>query len=147
MAAGAGATSAPARTATTNSRPPAVNPARTWDERADGFARCNSPALADQRACISAHLARNDAGLNQVYNDVIAAMRRRANTAPGDPDPPEVQRLRATQRAWIARRDSECRRRGRGREGPLWAPQRAQCLEEVSQARARDLSNTLARLR
>ncbi len=124
-----------------------MNPARTWDERAEGFARCSSPALADQRACIAAHLARNDAGLNQVYNDVIAAMRRRASTAPGDPDPPEVQRLRAVQRAWIARRDAECRQRGRGREGPLWAPQRAQCLEDLSLARGRELSNTLARLR
>ncbi|MFN2565600.1 MAG: protein kinase [Gemmatimonadaceae bacterium] len=140
-------TSAAARTPPARTRSPAVAPARTWDERAEGFARCNSPALADQRACISAHLARSDAGLNQIYNDVIAAMRRRANTAPGDPDPPEVQRLRAVQRNWIARRDAECRLRGRGREGPLWATQRAQCIEELSVARSKELSNTLARLR
>ncbi|MDQ3995395.1 MAG: DUF1311 domain-containing protein, partial [Gemmatimonadota bacterium] len=99
------------------------------------------------RACVMAYLERSDASLNQVYGDVITAMRQRANSGPGDPDPPEVQRLRAVQRAWMARRDAECRRRGRGREGPLWAVPRAQCLEEISAERTRELSATLARLR
>jgi uncharacterized protein YecT (DUF1311 family) len=103
--------------------------------------------LADQRACLAAAVERSDAGLNEVYGDVVAAMRQRASTAPGDPDPPEVQRLRAVQRRWIAQRDAECRRRGRGREGPLWATPRAQCLQELSITRSRELSATLARLR
>jgi uncharacterized protein YecT (DUF1311 family) len=103
--------------------------------------------LADQRACLAAAIERSDAGLNQIYGDVIAAMRQRASTAPGDPDPPEVQRLRAVQRNWLLRRDAECRRRGRGREGPLWAVPRAQCLEEFSTDRSQQLSATLARLR
>jgi uncharacterized protein YecT (DUF1311 family) len=90
---------------------------------------------------------RNDAALNAVYGDLVSAMRRRASSAPGDPDPPEVQRLRARQRAWLATRDTECRRRGRGREGRLWAPSRAQCLAELSATRERELSATLARLR
>lgn len=108
---------------------------------------CASAALADQRACLNAHLARSDADLNQTYGDVIVAMRRRASSAPGDPDPPEVQRLRALQRSWVSRRDAECRRRGRGREGRLWAPARAQCLGEFSAERNRELSAMLARLR
>jgi uncharacterized protein YecT (DUF1311 family) len=94
-----------------------------------------------------AYVARSDAGLNRVYGELVAAMRQRASTAPGDPDPPEVQRLRARQRAWIARRDAECRRRGRGREGPLWGVPRARCIEDLSAERMRELSATLARLR
>jgi uncharacterized protein YecT (DUF1311 family) len=85
--------------------------------------------------------------MNEIYGDVIAAMRQRASTAPGDPDPPEVQRLRSMQRAWLDRRDAECRRRGRGHEGPLWANVRVRCLEDFANSRARELSNTLARLR
>jgi uncharacterized protein YecT (DUF1311 family) len=108
---------------------------------------CNSPALSDQRTCLAAAIDRSDAGLNKIYGDVVAAMRQRASTAQGDPDPPEVQRLRAVQRAWLVRRDAECRRRGRGREGPLWATPRASCLEEFSAERSRELSATLARLR
>jgi uncharacterized protein YecT (DUF1311 family) len=96
---------------------------------------------------LAAHIARSDAGLNDIYGEVVAAMRQRASTAVGDPDPPEVQRLRARQRNWLARRDAECRRRGRGREGPLWATPRARCLEELSAERSRELSATLARLR
>jgi uncharacterized protein YecT (DUF1311 family) len=94
-----------------------------------------------------AQVDRNDAGLNAVYGQVIAAMRQRASSAATDPDPPEVQRLRAAQRAWLARRDAECRRRGRGREGRLWATARARCLGEYSAERSRELSATLARLR
>ncbi|HVE78369.1 MAG TPA: lysozyme inhibitor LprI family protein [Gemmatimonadaceae bacterium] len=124
-----------------------MTPARTPAERIAGLGRCGSSALADQRACLAAHLARSDAGLNQTYQDVITAMRRRANTAPGDPDPPEVERLRSVQRSWLVQRDVECRRRGRGREGPLWATPRAQCIEEFSVERSRDLSATLARVR
>jgi uncharacterized protein YecT (DUF1311 family) len=125
---------------------PAGAPAPTA-ARSAGTGPCSSPALADQRACLVAAVERTDAGLNQVYGDVIAAMRQRASTAPGDPDPPEVQRLRAAQRSWLARRDAECRRRGRGREGPLWATSRAQCFAEFSTSRNRDLSATLERLR
>jgi serine/threonine protein kinase/uncharacterized protein YecT (DUF1311 family) len=136
-----------ARRAPTAVAPDTGRPAPTSADRSAAAAPCNSPALADQRACLAAHVARSDARLNEVYNEVIAAMRRRANSAPGDPDPPEVQRLRAVQRRWVARRDAECRRRGRGREGPLWATPRARCLEEFSADRAGQLSATLGRLR
>jgi uncharacterized protein YecT (DUF1311 family) len=155
----AGSATPPTRGATTAVRPPAAtpaarppaatpaaSPARTA-ERPAGNGPCNSPALADQRACLTAAIERSDAALNQVYGDVVAAMRERASTAPGDPDPPEVQRLRAVQRSWVAERDAECRRRGRGREGPLWATPRAQCLEQFSTNRSQELSAMLARLR
>jgi eukaryotic-like serine/threonine-protein kinase len=148
--AGRAGSATPTRGATTTARPPtatpAVSPPRTA-ERPAGNGPCNSPALADQRACLTAAIERSDAALNQAYSDVVAAMRERASTAPGDPDPPEVQRLRAVQRSWVAERDAECRRRGRGREGPLWATPRAQCLEQFSANRSQELSAMLARLR
>jgi uncharacterized protein YecT (DUF1311 family) len=123
----------------------AVTPPSVTDSRATG--PCGSAALADQRACLAAHIARSDATLNQTYGDVIVALRQRASSAPGDPDPPEVQRLRSVQRSWVSRRDAECRRRGRGREGRLWATPRAQCLEEFTMERNRELSAMLARMR
>ncbi|HKH92098.1 MAG TPA: lysozyme inhibitor LprI family protein, partial [Gemmatimonadaceae bacterium] len=56
-----------------------------------------------------------------------------------------VQRLRAAQRSWLVYRDDECRKRTRPREGPLWAPIRAQCLAEYSALRLRELEDALAK--
>jgi uncharacterized protein YecT (DUF1311 family) len=50
------------------------------------------------------------------------------------------------QRSWLVYRDTECRRRNRGKEGPLWAPTRAECLAEFSGQRANELSAALAKL-
>ena len=148
------------RAGTSTARPPATRPTPGAERPAAAVAAtppsvadsrstgpCGSAALADQRACLAAHIERSDANLNQTYGDVIVALRQRASSAPGDPDPPEVQRLRSVQRSWVARRDAECRRRGRGREGRLWATPRARCLEEYTAERNRELSAMLARLR
>jgi uncharacterized protein YecT (DUF1311 family) len=103
-------------------------------------AACSSPASADQRRCLLAYLSRSDVTLTRNYQARIAEMKRDAGTAPGSPEPPSVQRLRQAQRAWLVYRDTECRNRTRGQEGPLWAPTRARCLAEYSAARARELS-------
>ena len=71
-------------------------------------------------------------------------MRRRAGRSGSAPDPPDVTRLRVEQRAWIAQRDIECQRQGRGREGTLWAAERAQCLGEIADYRVRELRERLA---
>ena len=107
---------------------------------------CASPATPDQRRCLMTYLARSDAGLDRTYQLLIAEMKRRAGTASGDPEPDAVLRLREAQRAWLVYRDTECRRRNRAQEGPLWAPMRAQCLGEFSGRRAEDLAASLARL-
>ncbi|MBA3670834.1 MAG: DUF1311 domain-containing protein, partial [Gemmatimonadaceae bacterium] len=106
---------------------------------------CESPAAGDQRRCLFAHLARSDAGLDRTYQSVIAALKRDAGTVPGDPEPSAVKNLRSAQRAWLVYRDTECRRRNRGREGALWAPVRAQCLGEFSAAREAELAGQLNR--
>jgi len=103
-------------------------------------AACNSPAPADQRRCLLAYLAQSDVILTRHYQARIADMMRAAGTAPGEPEPPSVQRLRGAQRAWLVYRDTECRNRNRGQEGPLWAVTRARCLAEFSAARAEELA-------
>ena len=93
------------------------------------------------------YLARSDAELDRTYQALIGEMKRRAGASPGNREPDPVLRLREAQRAWLIYRDTECRRRNRGTEGPLWAPARARCLGEFSGERASELSNSLAKLR
>ncbi len=104
---------------------------------------CSSPTAPNQRRCLMMHLARSDVGLDRSYQALIADMKREAGTAPGAREPESVQQLRAAQRAWLVYRDTECRRRNRGKEGPLWAPVRAQCLAEFSGARTEELTQAL----
>jgi uncharacterized protein YecT (DUF1311 family) len=120
--------------------PGAALPA-TGDARSDE--PCASPAAADQRRCLMAHLARSDVALDRTYQALIADMKREAGTPPGAKEPESVQQLRAAQRAWLIYRDTECRRRNRGREGPLWAPVRAECLGEFSGNREAELARAL----
>jgi serine/threonine protein kinase/uncharacterized protein YecT (DUF1311 family) len=115
--------------------------------RADSVAACESPALADQRACLYVHIAANDGELNRVYGELIAALRARARSGSRDGDPPAVRQVRAEQRAWLVERDAECRRRTRAEEGALWARVRARCLGEMSDQRAQELAAALDRVR
>ncbi len=105
---------------------------------------CASPAPDDQQRCLRGYLARSDLGLDRSYQAMVRTLRLEAGTNIGDPDPPIVQRLRATQRAWLAFRDDACRKRTSAREGPLWAPVRAQCLAEYSAQREREFQDALA---
>ena len=107
---------------------------------------CDSPAPADQRRCLMSMLDRSDVGLDRTYQSLIAALNRQAGIRPGDPPPATVSQLRAAQRAWLVYRDTECRRRNRGKEGPLWAPVRARCLGEFSRDREQELAVARARL-
>ena len=106
-------------------------------------APCSSPTAVNQRRCLMLHLARSDVGLDRTYQALISDMKREAGTAPGAREPESVQQLRTAQRAWLVYRDTECRRRNRGKEGPLWAPVRAQCLAEFSGARTEELAQAL----
>lgn len=107
---------------------------------------CESATTADQRRCLMSHLARSDAGLDRTYQALIAELKR-TSAAVASGEPPSVLQLRTAQRAWLVYRDTECRRRNRGKEGPLWAPVRAQCLGEFSGRREGELSDQLAALR
>jgi len=107
---------------------------------------CNVAGLANQQQCVHTRLAETDRRLNGVYRALITEMRRQEGGRPGQKDPPSVERLRAAQRSWLVYRDTECRRRGRGSEGPLWARPRVACLGEFSVRRANELADNFSRL-
>ena len=110
---------------------------------------CASPARDDQQRCLMGYLAKSDALLDRYYQALILRLKSEAGTKDAAKtsaeEPPSVQRLRTAQRAWLVYRDDECRRRTKSREGPLWAPVRAQCLAEYSALRARELDDALAK--
>jgi len=106
---------------------------------------CASPAAADQQRCLLGYLAHSDAQLNRSYQALIARLKSESGTRSGTPEPPVVERLRTTQRNWVAYRDDECRKRSAAKEGPLWAPVRARCLEEYSVLRQREFDEALAK--
>jgi len=92
------------------------------------------------------YLARSDAGLDRGYQALITALKRQAGTTAGQGEPSSVLQLRQAQRAWLVYRDTECRRRNRGTEGPLWAPTRAGCLGEFSSVREAEIAGALRKL-
>ena len=132
------APSVPAASAPTASAPAAAS-SRTSAGNVPLDASCNSPALPSQRRCLLLYLAKSDETLDRNYQALISDLKVDAGTGPGEKEPPRVTRLRVAQRAWLVYRDTECRRRNRGLEGPLWAPMRARCLAEYSAKRSDEL--------
>ncbi|MEO6526566.1 MAG: lysozyme inhibitor LprI family protein [Gemmatimonadaceae bacterium] len=105
---------------------------------------CASPALPDQRRCLLDYLARSDVKLDRTYQSLITALKREAGASARGKEPPTVLRLRTAQRNWLVYRDNECRRQNDGKEGPLWATTRAQCLAQYSGKRTEELASALA---
>ena len=101
---------------------------------------CDSPAADDQRTCLNRSIARSDVNLNRVYQELIAQARLSGGSE-------LEERFRVQQRAWIRRRDEECRARTRSDEGALWAPIRGRCLGEYSARRTAELQESLNSLR
>lgn len=130
----------------TPAAPATPRPAPRPAPRLTGTRACNSPALENQSECVRVSLAAADARLNRIYRALMTEMRIQEGVKPGAKDPPSVQRLRVAQRAWVVDRDTECRRRGRGREGALWARSRVRCLGQFSSRRANELADNFSRL-
>jgi uncharacterized protein YecT (DUF1311 family) len=114
--------------------------------RLTGTRACSSPTTDNQNTCVRVLLADADMRLNRTYRALLTEMRRQEGARGGDKDPPSVERLRVAQRAWVVSRDNECRRRGRGKEGALWARPRVRCLAEFSSRRANELADNFSRL-
>ena len=106
---------------------------------------CASPARDDQQRCLMGYLAKSDAQLDRNYQALISRLKSEAGAGAKAAEPASVQRLRTAQRSWLVYRDEECRKRTRPREGPLWAPMRAECLAEYSALRSRELEDALAK--
>ena len=148
---GRGVSATPERRVSSNRAAPAPTTASTILEKVPGAALppagsdepCASPASPSQRRCLMLHLARSDVMLDRTYQSLIADMKREAGAGAGTKEPASVQQLRVAQRAWLVYRDTECRRRNRGKEGLLWAPIRAQCLGEFSGQRTEELAQAL----
>lgn len=144
---------APTRTAAAPAAPPSAAPApapaaaaKPAQRLLTGTRACSSPLPANQSECVRVTLAATDMRLNRIYRALITEIRRQEKVAPGAKDPPSVARLRVSQRSWLVYRDSECRRRGRRREGALWARPRVKCLGEFSVRRANELADNFSRL-
>ena len=137
--------SEPAPQSATPARPPVVT-TRAAVPKLTGTRACTSPSLANQSECVKVTLAATDMRLNRIYRALITEMRRQEGVAGGAKDPPSVQRLRVSQRSWLVYRDNECRRRGRGKEGALWARPRVRCLGQFSVRRANELADNFSRL-
>jgi len=125
-------------------RDPAPPPAPA--QRLTGARACDSAGLENQNECLRTLLPAADARLNRIYRALITEMRRVEGVAPNAADPASVQRLRVAQRSWIVERDTECRQRGRGKEGARWARPRAACLGEFANRRANELADQFSRL-
>jgi uncharacterized protein YecT (DUF1311 family) len=125
----------------------ATNVSASSTPSAEGYVgpSCASPARDDQQRCLLGYLAKSDALLDRYYQALILRLKAEAGATSSATEPSAVQRLRTAQRAWLVYRDEECRRRTRPREGPLWAPIRAECLAEYSALRARELDDALAK--
>jgi len=138
---------APAPASPVVTTPPAAPPSapRPTPRRRVGDP-CNSAVRADQEACVHTLLAAADMRMNRNYRALITEMRRQEGVKPGQKDPASVDRLRVAQRAWVVYRDTECRRRGRGTEGALWARPRVKCLAEFATARANELADNFSRV-
>lgn len=125
-------------------RPPAK--AAAAPVRLSGTRACTSATLENQNECLRSLLPAADARMNRIYRALITEMRLQEGVKPGAKDPASVQRLRVSQRAWLVERDTECRKRGRGKEGSRWARPRVRCLGEFANRRANELSDDFSRL-
>ncbi|AHG91616.1 protein kinase [Gemmatirosa kalamazoonensis] len=101
-----------------------------------GSDRCRSTASADQRACLMSAIARNDAPLNRAYQALITDLRGRLS---GDAEAQAVERLREEQRAWLDKRDRECRAATPEGSTGLWGVARAPCFAQRSAQRTTEL--------
>ena len=128
------------------SSPAPVTKASAPAPRLSGTRACTSPSTENQSECLRTLIAASDARLNRVYRALISEMRRQEKVAPGAKDPTSVAKLRIAQRQWIVYRDNECRKRGRGKEGRLWARPRARCLGEFAGRRANELADNFSKL-
>ena len=126
--------------------PPAPAPAKKAVAKLTGTRACSATGTENQNECLRSLLPAADARMNRIYRALITEMRLKEGVKGGAKDPASVQRLRVAQRSWLVHRDTECRRRGKGKEGARWARPRVRCLGEFANRRANELSDDFVRL-
>jgi uncharacterized protein YecT (DUF1311 family) len=85
--------------------------------------------------------------MDGAFESLVTELRRAAGTAPGQPDPPSVGRVRVEHRAWLSVRDAECPREPARSAGSFWAKATAVCFNEMAAARTAELRDAVSRLR
>ena len=101
---------------------------------------CGSAEAADQKACLRASLEQSDNDVNNAYKLVIAGLRKQAKVSDDSPDPPSVERVRASQRQWLQSRDDQCHNVG---TTARYARARAICYNGKSALRLQELQSML----
>jgi uncharacterized protein YecT (DUF1311 family) len=97
---------------------------------------CNSATnQRDINQCAQANFESADRALNDVYHRVMDEL----------PDQGAKDQLRDSERAWISFRDRECSRQVGPREGggSIWPMNLANCLEEKTAGRIRELRHSV----
>lgn len=108
---------------------------------------CASSESEDQHACLSSSTHRSDARLDSIYRMIVKAVRKQQRVAAGAADPPYATTLGRAEKTWTSWRDAECERVTRGKGGEQWAVPRANCLAKLTNERAVELSQILAKAR
>jgi uncharacterized protein YecT (DUF1311 family) len=106
---------------------------------------CASSESEDQHACLSSSTHRSDARLDSIYRMIVKAVRKQQRVAAGAADPPYATTLGRAEKTWTSWRDAECERVTRGKGGEQWAVPRANCLAKLTDERAVELSQILAK--
>ena len=109
--------------------------------------RCRIATNADQTACLTAYIAAGDGDMDGAFESLVDELRRAAGTAPGQPDPSTVGRVRVEQRVWLSVRNAECPREPVPSAGSFWAHATSACFSEMAAARTAELRDALRRLR
>lgn len=95
------------------------------------YQACSGGSTAEIVDCLDARTRSWDSALNAAYK------RAMAQVVPAQREP-----LRAAQRLWVAYRDANCRFYGLG-EGSIRQIEAAECLRFMTEARARELQQTV----
>jgi uncharacterized protein YecT (DUF1311 family) len=107
---------------------------------------CSSSDSRDQKTCLSLGTRRSDARLDSVYRLIVKAVRKQQRVPAGAADPPYAATLAQAEKTWTSWRDAECERVTRGKGGDQWAVPRAKCLATLTDERAAELTQILAKV-
>jgi uncharacterized protein YecT (DUF1311 family) len=97
----------------------------------DGAPQCNYDGnQREMNACAVLDYKAADNILNQKYKEVMSSL-----------PPPKQERLRQQQRAWLQKRDLQCKAEARPSEGgSIWPLEFYGCLKTVTQGRTKELA-------
>lgn len=122
-----------------------IVPAHAEDAAEDAIDCSKAMATFELNACAEKELDKADAAMNEVYKKVLAFVAKSEAEKPYDAKSWE-DALRASQRAWVAFRDAQCKglvpmswTGGTGTTGEVLG-----CMSEMTKARSKELGEMYA---